>query len=353
MIAAPSLGDIVEKSRDVEHLRSGEVGDEARTQRIFMRVLGLGEAAQVANDHQDVLVDRVDMEQIVLHLTDDAAEHRQIASEDAVLIHAPQLVSHAARLAKDGHESGAVRGIAPECGVDPVAIAPQRAQHVRRHALEFRMHLQRDKAIQNRRRALAEQIVVAEVEQLVDRLKIVVDRLHRELRGEQASVQVLQQDDADLAHRFRRAVVALHELLGRAPMRRVHQAQLLRQRGLDVEYQTVLAPVGEIVKADAQIVDQPLMPGDLARFRGGHQAVRGKRAPRMSQSGSACDPDDRLQVAQATRTFLDVGLEVVRRILVAQMALLLLERLGFEKCAHVEPGRETAAKAVVERSGAG
>ena len=59
------------------------------------------------------------------------------------------------------------------------------------------------------------------------------------------------------------------------------------------------------------------------------------------------------RVAQATRTFLDIGLEVVRRILVTQMALLLLERLGFEKRAHVEPGRETAAKTVVERSGAG
>ena len=53
------------------------------------------------------------------------------------------------------------------------------------------MHLQCEKAVENRRRTLVEKIVVAEIEQLVDRLEIVVDRLHRKLRRKQASVQVL------------------------------------------------------------------------------------------------------------------------------------------------------------------
>ena len=125
MIAAATLGDIVEESRDVEHLPPVEVGDQARAQRIFMCVLGFGEAAKVANHHQDVFVDGVDMKQIVLHLANDTAEHRQIAPEDPVLIHAPQLMGHAARLAKDGHEARAVPGIATERGVDAVAVTPQ------------------------------------------------------------------------------------------------------------------------------------------------------------------------------------------------------------------------------------
>ena len=41
-----------------------------------VRVLRLGEAAQVADHHEDVLVHGVDVEEVVLHLTDDAAEHR-------------------------------------------------------------------------------------------------------------------------------------------------------------------------------------------------------------------------------------------------------------------------------------
>src|SRR2546423_9166601 len=69
----------------------------------------------------------------------------------------------------------------------------------------------------------------------------------------------------------------------------------------------------------------------------------------MSEPRGTGDPDDRLQVAQAAGTFLDIGLEVVRRVLVAQMALLLLERLGLEKRAHVGGGREAAPKAIVER----
>ena len=57
---------------EVEHLLALEVGDQPRAERILVRVLRLGEAAQVADHHQDVLVDRVDVEEVVLHLADDA-----------------------------------------------------------------------------------------------------------------------------------------------------------------------------------------------------------------------------------------------------------------------------------------
>ena len=79
VVAAAALGDVVEQPGEVEHLLALEVGDQPRAQRILVRVLRLGEAAQVADHHQDVLVDRVDVEQVVLHLADDAAERRQVA----------------------------------------------------------------------------------------------------------------------------------------------------------------------------------------------------------------------------------------------------------------------------------
>ena len=66
-----------------------------------MRELRHREAPQVAQHHQDVLVDGVDVEQIVLHLADDAAELGQVAAEDAVLVHAAELVHDAARLLQD------------------------------------------------------------------------------------------------------------------------------------------------------------------------------------------------------------------------------------------------------------
>src|SRR6266511_3470466 len=112
MVAAASLGDVVEESRDIQQLGSGEVGYQARAQRILVCMLRLGKAAQIADDHQDVLVDRVDVVEIVLHLTDDAAEHGQVPAEDAVLVHAPELVRDTPRLAQYVEEAGAIARVA-------------------------------------------------------------------------------------------------------------------------------------------------------------------------------------------------------------------------------------------------
>ena len=98
MVAAAALGDVVEQSGEVEHLLRLEIADEPRAQRILVRVLRLGEPAQVADHHQDVLVHRVDVEEVVLHLADDPAERRDDLAQDAVEIHPPQLVRDAARL---------------------------------------------------------------------------------------------------------------------------------------------------------------------------------------------------------------------------------------------------------------
>jgi len=66
--------------------------DQLAAQRVLVRVLRHREAAQVADHLQDVLVDRVDVEQVVLIWADDAAEHRQVAAEDRPLVHPPQAV---------------------------------------------------------------------------------------------------------------------------------------------------------------------------------------------------------------------------------------------------------------------
>ena len=114
VVAAAALGDVVEQAGEVEHLPAREIGDEPRAQRIFVRVLRLGEPAQVADHHQDVLVHRVDVEEVVLHLADDAAERRQVMAEDAVQVHPPQLVRLAARLAENLQEPRAVGRVAAE-----------------------------------------------------------------------------------------------------------------------------------------------------------------------------------------------------------------------------------------------
>ena len=74
MVAAASFGDVVEQCGDVEQPATFETRHQPRAERIFMGELGHGETAQIAHDLKDVLIHRVDVEQVVLHLADDAAE---------------------------------------------------------------------------------------------------------------------------------------------------------------------------------------------------------------------------------------------------------------------------------------
>ena len=83
---------------------------------------------------------------------------------------------------------------------------------------------------------------------------------------------------------------------------------------------------------------------DGARLGDRHQAVARKLAPRAAEAGGARDPDDGLQVAQSAGAFLDVGLEVVRSVVVLEMPLLLLERLRVVERAHVERRVERVAR---------
>ena len=124
MVAAASLGDVVKKSSQVEHFLVLEISDQPRAQRIFVRMLRLGESAQVADHHQDVLVDGIHMEEIVLHLADDPSERRQILAQHAKQIHSAQLVRQAARLAKHLDEARAIGRLAAKRDVDAVPFTP-------------------------------------------------------------------------------------------------------------------------------------------------------------------------------------------------------------------------------------
>ena len=125
----------------------------------------------------------------------------------------------------------------------------------------------------------------------------------RELRlRQQARLEVLQQDRVQLRDALRRLVVALHHRFARAPMRRVGVAELRGERRLYVEDDAVLAPAGEVMQPDAQVLQQPLVLRELARLVALDQALaRRARAQRRAHAGGAGDPLDDLQVAQPAR----------------------------------------------------
>src|SRR5688572_7066784 len=166
-------------------------------------------------------------------------------------------------------------------------------------------------------------------------------------------MQVLQQDRVDLTHESRRAVIALHQLLGRALARGVLEPELLRERRLQVEHEAVLATAREIVEPDAKSADQLFATRHRARLLERDEAVRSELAPRPAEPGRTRDPDDRLKVAQAAGTFLDVRLEVVRGVVMLDVPLLLLERLALVERAHVERVEEALLEFVEQLAAAG
>ena len=235
--------------------------------RVLMGELDHGEAPQVSHDRKDVLIHRVDVKQVVLHLPDDAAERREVASEDAVLVHASQLVHDAARLLEDRKKHGAVARVAAETRVDVPMGAPERSEGRCRHALEVGALLHDQKAFQNCGGFALEQVIGARIEQLVDTLEALIDNLGLlVLAGKDSGSQVLQQNSIQLGDGLGSPVVALHEHLARATVRSGRKSEFAGDAVLIIEQQPVLAPSGGVVERDSNLLEQPLVPGKLARL---------------------------------------------------------------------------------------
>ncbi len=93
-----------------------------------MRMFGHEKSPHIAQHHQNVLVHRVNVEQVMLHLPDDLAEHPQIAPQHRGLVHQPHGVGDARGLLQDLAEGVAVDRVAPETGIHDAAGVVERAQ---------------------------------------------------------------------------------------------------------------------------------------------------------------------------------------------------------------------------------
>ena len=148
MVAAASFGDVVEHAGDIQHFRTGEIVDEFAAKRIFVFVYRQRETAQVAHHHQDMFVHGIDVEEVMLHLPDDAAEGGQVAPQDIQVVHAPQRMGQALRLAEYVHEQPAVVRVLAEGGADQFARTPQRPQRLGGESGQARMLFQQQETFQ-------------------------------------------------------------------------------------------------------------------------------------------------------------------------------------------------------------
>ena len=133
-------------------------------------VLGQRQAAQVAQHEQRVRVDRVGVEQVVLHAADDATERGDVAAEHAVGVHAAQLVGHAGRRAQDFQEQAMVARVLAEFLVDEPQVLVDGADGGGAHTLHVRVLLQHHEQLEQRGRRAREQL-------LVHRFQVVVAHL--------------------------------------------------------------------------------------------------------------------------------------------------------------------------------
>src|SRR3546814_5149634 len=90
-------------------------------QWVFLSMFWHGEAAQIAQHHQNVLIHRISMKQIVLHLADYASKHGQVAGQYVQHGHPAQRMDDAARLLQYLDELATVDRVAPELGIDASA----------------------------------------------------------------------------------------------------------------------------------------------------------------------------------------------------------------------------------------
>src|SRR5579863_4854637 len=160
-------------------------------------------------------IDRVGVEQVVLHAANHAAKRRNIAPEYAVVVHAPQLMGDAARRTQDLEEQPVIARILAKLLVDEPQIAHHGADGGGAHAPDLRVLLQQHEHFQQRRRVAAKDVFVDRLQVVVMHLEAGVERLRRLIVGQDRLAKQLQQQLVEQRDVDDGAVVALHQLLNR------------------------------------------------------------------------------------------------------------------------------------------
>ncbi|KFB67247.1 MAG: hypothetical protein CAPSK01_003364 [Candidatus Accumulibacter vicinus] len=332
VVTAASLADVVEQRRHVEYPATGEITDQLAAQRILMREFVGKKAAQVAQDLQGVLIDGIDMEQIVLHLADNLAEIGQIATQNPELVHPTQLMQHAARLFEDFQKTGAILGVTTEIGVNSGPCMPQGAQGARRHSLQTGVFLHQQESFEHRPGPSVEDVFVDHIQQIVPVLEAFIDRQRPLLRRwRYCSADVQQQDRVDLRDFLGCSVITLHQPFTGPAGVGGSETHPFGECRLVVKQQTIFAPADVQVQVCTQTLQKTDAALQLKLFFLGDEAVLREIFPGVTVAGRTGNPQDCLQIAQPARSFLAVGFQAVRGVLVAAVPLFLFHPFGFEE----------------------
>ena len=87
MVTAAPFGNVMKQRRHVQNPGLVPACRQLRAHWVFMRMLGHKEAPHIAQHHQNMLIHRVNMKQVVLHLPDDLAKNPQVTPQHRGLVH--------------------------------------------------------------------------------------------------------------------------------------------------------------------------------------------------------------------------------------------------------------------------
>ena len=316
---------------------TGQLG----AQGVFVGVLCHEKTAHIAQHHQDMLVHCIGMEQVVLHLTHDAPENPEVASQYRGVVHQPQCVGDALRLLQDFQKSLSIDRVGPKLPVHHRAYVVKRSQRSRRETLEAWRGLVEQESLQNGVWLFLVQVVAGDFDQagFLEKTLIQWAEMANAFApfGFESVFDVEQQDLVELRDGFGRPIVLAHQLFTGSQRQATFgghvraEAKSLGHTGLQVKDQSVFTPLGLQVQARTDQPQQGLIALDLPRFQRRGQSLASQFIPAVTQSSRACHPQNHLQISQATRGLLAIRLQGIWRVFKLGVALAHFQCFGHQE----------------------
>ena len=175
MTATATLGNIVKQASQIQQLRFVQMVENTAGQGEFMGKVGHRQAAHITQHEQCVLIHRIGVEQVILHAPDNLVKCRDIGGQNAVAVHAAQLMGDPPGLFDnvDKQFSGGFR--LAEFVIDQVAVFPDQANGFRAHAANIRAHFHNQKQFQQGRGVLFKHLRIAGFNIAVAQLEAIIE----------------------------------------------------------------------------------------------------------------------------------------------------------------------------------
>ncbi len=266
MISAPAFGDVVKERRQDQEIGTVESLHQGGAERELMIKTGQGKATQVTDDSQGMLIHGIGMVQVMLHLSHDASEGRQVASQHPQIIHAPQDIGGACRLSQDFEKLLLVDRVGTKSRIDVTFPPPDGTQDIGRKTAQVRVLLEQKEGIEEEFRFLVQKGTGGGAQQISLPYEGLLQENRRGVHGAGARFDLFHQDGVHQENGFGGFVVGLHQSFAGALLNRVLPAELKGERGLVIEEEAVFAALRKALQANAQVLQKPPEGTDLPRF---------------------------------------------------------------------------------------